>query len=105
MLGAMLVACHCCSLLMPRMCRGELSGVVYYEYDETVAGRNPNVSEGHTSFPVQRDGRWLATHAPANSRHAQVLADHNFVSASSTEDILQPGEHTWQAPLWHQRHV
>ena len=105
MLGAMLVACHSLfTTLMQRMCRDELSGVVHYEHDETVAGRSPSVSEGHTSFLVQRDGRWLATHAPTNSRRAQVLADHNDVSAS-TEDILQPGEHTWQAPLWHQRHV
>ena len=79
------MACH--SLLtypMPGMCREELSGVVCHEYVATATGRDPDAPEGHAPFLVHRGSRWLATHAPTSSRHAQALADHNFAFASST---------------------
>ena len=93
------MACH--SLLTcptPRIRVDEPGSTVYYKCVRSAAGWN--ASEDETLFLIHRGDKWLAIHAPRSSSLAEVLAiDAERVVFASTQDILQPGAHTWQAPF------
>ena len=93
------MACH--SLLTcptPRIRSQDPIGVVYYECARSASGWN--AADTETLLLLYRDDKWLAIHAPKGSSLDEVLAtDSEKVVFASTESILQPGAHTWQAPF------
>lgn len=66
-------------------------------YECVRPARGWSVPDDFTLFLVRR-GKWLAIHARRNSSQEEVLAMQvDNIAFASDEDILQPGEHHWQA--------
>jgi hypothetical protein len=53
-------------------------------------------------FLVRRGEWWLAIHAPTGSLLEEVLGmEEGRVAFKSNSNILEPGEHNWQAAPYH----
>ena len=71
---------------------------VYYECDIGAAGWGGPVQ--HVLCLAERNGVWLAIHAPKKTS-LDVLLDQpsaTIVFSCLGENILQEGEHNWRAP-------